>query len=153
MHGFDQKGLATGAIYIVFGAVVALGAQQYPVGGFHRMGPGFFPLMISLGLVAVGLVVVALSVARAVQPVALGRWSWRNLVLVTLALVAFALLIRPGGVILATAAMVAIASRAARDLKPRETLISLLVLLVLIWLLFLKLLGLQLTMLPRGLGF
>jgi hypothetical protein len=152
MHRFDQKGLATGVIYVVFGAAVAMGSVQYPIGSFHRMGPGFFPLMVSLCLIVAGLVVIAIAVSATARPVALERWSLRNLGLVTAALAAFAVLIRPGGVIVATTIMVCIGSFASRDLRPRDVLISVAVLNLLTWLLFIRLLGLQLTMLPRALG-
>lgn len=152
MHRYDQKGLLTGVIYVVVGAAVALGALHYPVGSFQRMGPGFFPLMVSIGLVLNGLVVVGLSVATSVRPVRLDRWPLRSLILITAGVTAFALLIRPGGVILATTAMVGIASFASRDLSRRDVLVSLVVLNLLTWLLFIRLLGLQLTMLPRALG-
>ncbi len=152
MRRFDQKGLAAGGLYVVTGAVAALGSLQYPVGTFWRMGAGFFPLMVSLALVAVGVLVVLIAMAPATPAVSLGRWPLRNLVLVTVAVVLFALLIRGGGVILATVALVGVAGLAARDLRPREMVVSAAVLCLLTWAIFIRLLGLQLTMLPRGLG-
>lgn len=153
MRRFDQKGLAAGGLYLGIGAVAALASLQYPIGNFWRMGAGFFPLAVSLSLIAVGLIVALVAIAPAAPAVSLGHWSLRNLLLVTTGVVLFALLLRPAGIILALAALVAVAGQAAPDLRARGMLLSLAVLSLLTWVVFLRLLGLQLTMLPRGLAF
>ena len=114
MRRFDQKGLAAGSLYMVTGVAAALGSMQYSIGSFWRMGPGFFPLMVSLGLILVGVVVALIAVAPAAPAIPLDRWRLRNLGLITVAVLLFSALIRPGGVILASAAMVAVAGLAAR---------------------------------------
>ena len=153
MPKYDQKGLVSGALYVVLGVIAGIGSLQYPVGTFWRMGPGFFPLLVSGALVVTGVVVAAIAVAPATPPVALGRWPLRNLVLVAAAVTAFGLLVRSGGIILATAALIAIASFTTSGLRPRDSLLALVCLSVLTWLVFIRTIGLQLTMLPRGLGF
>ena len=42
MPKYDQKGLVSGALYVVLGVIAGLGSLQYPVGTFWRMGPGSF---------------------------------------------------------------------------------------------------------------
>jgi hypothetical protein len=117
------------------------------------MGAGFFPLLVSVALILTGLIVAAIAVAPAAQPVALGRWPLRNLVLVAAAVTAFAVLVRPGGIVLATAALIAIASFTTSGLRPRDSILALVCLSLLTWLVFIRLIGLQLTMFPRSFGF
>jgi putative tricarboxylic transport membrane protein len=153
MPRYDQQGLVSGGMYVVLGAATAAGSLQYPVGNFWRMGPGFFPLLVSGALVVTGLVVAAIAVVPGTPAVALGRWRLRNLALVAAAVTAFGILVRPGGVILAAAALIAIASFTTSGLRPRDSILALACLSLLTWVVFIRMIGLQLTMLPRGLGF
>lgn len=48
-----------GAVVVLFGAAMAIGASSYPLGSLFRPGPGFFPLVISVALALMGLGVMA----------------------------------------------------------------------------------------------
>lgn len=82
----------TALLFVGFGAAVAWGATHYPVGTAARMGPGFFPLVLGLILVALGLGVFIAGWRRR-QPEEYGAFQWRAVIFITLA-VAF------GGVLL-----------------------------------------------------
>src|SRR3546814_1344767 len=40
----DKKNFVAGALYVSFGALVAIGSASYDLGTAQRMGPGYFPL-------------------------------------------------------------------------------------------------------------
>jgi hypothetical protein len=79
------KGLFLVAISLAFG----LGSFRYPMGSFARAGPGLFPLLVSslLFLVGVAVVVRALLSERTAM-----TFNPRNIALVLVSLIGFALL-------------------------------------------------------------
>ncbi|SFC12132.1 Tripartite tricarboxylate transporter TctB family protein [Polaromonas sp. OV174] len=79
------RGLCLIAIALLFGSV----ALKYSIGELSRSGPGMFPLIVSALLLVVGL----LSVVRShfVDPVPLD-YSVKNIALILLSLVGFALI-------------------------------------------------------------
>ena len=96
----------------------ALGvAIGYPVGRLAQMGPGLFPVALAVALTLLGIAVCATglrgpALKEADRP--LVGPAARPLLFVTLGLVAFAVLVRPLGLVPATTALVLIASRADR---------------------------------------
>jgi hypothetical protein len=86
------------------------------VGSIARMGPGFFPLLVSGGLVAIGAGLILRGVRRRSvrQP-----FGWETTAWLMAALVAFALLIEDAGLIAAVAAASLLASAALRRAEAR----------------------------------
>ena len=102
----------------LFAAVYA--SIHYQVGSALRMGPGYFPIGVG-GLVALlGLVLVARSLrapgARLVLP------RLRPVALVLGAGVAFGYLLKPLGLVLATAMLVIVAAAGGHEFRWREAL-------------------------------
>jgi hypothetical protein len=79
------RGLFVIAISLVFG----LGSLNYPMGHFDRAGPGLFPLMVSsiLFLLGVAMTIRAFLVDR--LPL---QFNFRNIALILVSLVGFALI-------------------------------------------------------------
>ncbi len=112
--------LVTAVIFILIGVSAFTIALTYPVGTMHRMGPGMFPLLISglMTVVGIGLAVQAVLAGRASTSQGLTTQltpsftAIRALFFVMLALLAFALLVRPAGLFLATSVLAFISTRA-----------------------------------------
>jgi hypothetical protein len=100
-----------------FGAIEF--AAAYPVGTTHRIGPGALPLGIGVLMIAMALILAAQAYVRGPQagplpslPKVPAPHVVRAVVFVTLSLIVFALLIRPMGLFLATAALAIVARQA-----------------------------------------
>ncbi len=112
--------LVTAVIFILIGVGAFAIALTYPVGTMHRMGPGMFPLLISglMTVVGIGLAVQAMLARRAATSQGLTTQltpsftAIRALFFVMLALLAFALLVRPAGLFLATSILAFVSTRA-----------------------------------------
>ncbi|MGV3741385.1 MAG: tripartite tricarboxylate transporter TctB family protein [Burkholderiaceae bacterium] len=130
--GHPVEDLISAAIFIILGVGAFIMALDYRTGTLYRMGPGIFPLIVS-GLMAI------LGVALAVQAVVAWRLrrvsgvqsgllpdfaAMRALIITMVSLLAFALLIRTAGMMIAITAMVFIATRA----QPGRPILSSLVL-------------------------
>ncbi|CAN7705717.1 tripartite tricarboxylate transporter TctB family protein [Neorhizobium sp. LjRoot104] len=88
-----------GLFFVVFGVVSVSIAMSYPFGTSGRMGPGYFPVIISSLLVLTGLLV--LFRAQLAQPEMLPAIRWKPLLLVPGAVVIFGLAVETLGLPLA----------------------------------------------------
>ena len=93
----------------------------YALGTSVRMGPGFFPLLVSGALVAFGLV-TSLKALAVDEPID-RDWPLRPLVLVLAGVAAFALTIRPLGLVVATILLVIVSALGGRGSRPVETVL------------------------------
>jgi putative tricarboxylic transport membrane protein len=105
------KDLLAGLIYIFFGASAIFIARDYNMGTAVKMGPAYFPTVLSMLLIAVG----AISVIRAfiLQGTPIGVISIKGLFLVTAAIVVFGLLVRGAGLAIALPLMLFISAAAS----------------------------------------
>jgi hypothetical protein len=112
-----RKDLLAGLIFIVFGALFALGATGYDFGDPVRPGPGFYPLVVGALLVVLGIAIIIRSaVEDDAGPVTLP--SWRAVILIVGGLVVFALTVRGAGLVPATFLAALLASLASRQTSP-----------------------------------
>lgn len=141
--------IAPGLFFIVLGAAVLWLSRDYSVGNLNRMGPGYFPRMLSIGMIGLGVLIVRqglrqLAGARGGHA-GLDRSFW----LIPLALVVFGLSVEPLGVVAALALMLAVAGTAHREVRIKDVAISMVVLIVLSVLIFVVALKLPLRLWPE----
>lgn len=115
-----NRDLVAGPMFVAFGVAGLWIASEYPRGTVLRMGPGYMPVMLCGGLVFLGGVIAIKGVVSAGAK--LTRWHLRPLILVLAAVVAFALLIEPAGLALATLAIVLIGAAGGPEFRLREAL-------------------------------
>lgn len=89
---FDPVNAACGAIFILAGGFFALQSLGLELGTAFRMGPGYFPLVLAVVLMFLGLVVVIQSTRVAGEP--LGPIAVRGALLILPAPVFFGLTVR-----------------------------------------------------------
>lgn len=82
---------ALGGLFLAIGLTALLIALGYPMGTAGRMGPGYFPLIVSALLALTGLAILVRGRIGASEAISVARWL--PLVVVTAALVIFGLLI------------------------------------------------------------
>ena len=153
MKIIDEKNFFAGILYVLIGGAVAVAAIGFQIGSAARMGPGYFPLVVGMSLVVTGLVVLYGAVGPAAHSVSrIGRWDLKAVLAIAAAVVAFALTIRPLGLIVAVPALILIASFADAHRVWRTVFIAFAVLLPLTWVIFVAVLGLQLRLLPAFVG-
>ena len=138
----NAKDFWSGVMFIAFGLFFAGFARQYDMGTAARMGPGYFPTALGLLLMAIGAF-VAFKGLRTSHDEGHGhgdvdKFHFKPLVLVLGAVVAFGLLLRPAGLIVALLALIFVSSLGSGEFKLKEILplaigLCLLVLAVFIW--------------------
>lgn len=110
--------LLTGVLFLALGAFALIYGSRYPLGTAARMGPGYYPLLASSGLILLGLVLVVRSFITMVEEV--GAIDVRPLALVLAGTLAFGLLIDRAGFIIAGLVLVVAARLADRGFRALE---------------------------------
>jgi hypothetical protein len=117
----NRQDLAVGAIFIVIAGFFALNTffplfqAALPIGTPQRMGPGFFPILLSALLAVIGVVIIAKGMRT--EELTLNALPWRGLLVILPVPVLFGLTIRGLGLVPATFMAAFISSFASRRMK------------------------------------
>ncbi|RZI41757.1 tripartite tricarboxylate transporter TctB family protein [Herbaspirillum sp. HC18] len=147
----DPKDFWSGIIFIVFGLVAVIIGRDYPMGTAGRMGPAYFPSVLGALLALVGVVAVLRSTVRRGE--AVGKFAYREVLLVLAATVLFGALLRGAGLAVAVVVLVMVSGYASARFKAGPFLAVAAVLAVFTVLVFIKGLGLPMPMFGPWLGF
>ena len=133
----SPKNFWAGVMFIGFGAFFAVWAvAYYQMGTAVRMGPAYFPAVLGGLLALLGLMTLAESFA--VEGPVVPKFNFRPLILISAACVVYGYLMKPAGLIVATAALVFISAYGGHEFKWREVTILYVVLIVFSLLVFVK---------------
>ena len=117
----NNRDVWAGVMLIATGAASVIIARNYAFGTSLRMGPGYFPSVLSGLLVLFGLYLVA-SGLRSNEKIA-GGWSLRALVMLPLSLVMFGLLMEYTGFVPALMVLIVGSSAAGSEFNIKEALL------------------------------
>jgi len=123
-----SKNFLAGNLYIAFGLLGLWLARTLETGTASAMEAGYFPRLVGMLLVVIG---AALAGTALIDPdAAPERGKWRPLLFVTLSCLAFALLLKPFGLVLTLAISVVLARFASGNIRPLALLLLCVVLVV-----------------------
>jgi len=128
-----------GVIFLLFGLCAVLVGRDYPMGTALRMGAGYFPFALGALLLLLGALICIKSLVVAgekLEPI-----GWRALLLVLMAIGAFAVAVDSIGLVGATGLMTVIGAAASAESRWREVI-----------LVTIALLGLSVGVFAYGLG-
>jgi hypothetical protein len=147
----NPKDFGAGILYIAFGAVGYFIALDYGFGQASRMGPGYFPSVLSALLLFFGLMAVIRSFIKPGEPI--GAFAWKQTLFVVGSTVAFGLLLIPAGLIVALLALILISAAGSHYFKfDWKAVGALVVLVVFCALVFVKGLGVPMPLLGTWFG-
>jgi putative tricarboxylic transport membrane protein len=133
----SPKDFWAGVMFIAFGLFFAVWAVvYYQMGTAVRMGPAYFPAVLGGLLAVLGLFTLLGSFAVEGPPVP--QFSFRPLILISLGCVAYGYLMKPLGLVGATAALVFITAYGGHEFKWKEVTILYVILMVFSWAVFVK---------------
>jgi hypothetical protein len=108
----NPRDFAAGALLLGIAAVFAYGQIGLSVGTSFRMGPGYFPLVLTVLLAALGSMILIAGLRAPREP--MGIIPWRGLILVTLSVVFFGATLKGLGLVPALAVTIFVSSLASR---------------------------------------
>jgi putative tricarboxylic transport membrane protein len=146
----DRKDVLAGLLFM---AVAILGlwvSRDYPIGTALRMSTGYVPRLLLWVLLLLGAAILISGIRTAdaegdLEP----SGSWRAIILIPAALVAFALSLERLGLIVACALLIGIGSLAGRGLRLTEVVGAGILLAFLTWAIFVRGLGLTIPVWPE----
>lgn len=115
-----NKDFWSGMMLIAIGAAALFIARDYRFGSALRMGPGFFPTILSVILIAFGVCIVAVGL-RSGEKIQ-GNLSLRAFLLLPFSLVLFGVLMDLAGFIPALAVLVFVSAASGREFRSMEVL-------------------------------
>jgi hypothetical protein len=136
----SNKDFLSGLMFVGVGALGIYMAQDYPMGSALRMGPGYFPIVLSGVLILMGIYCFVQGILHPQKIEA--NWSIRALIILPIATVVFGILMEHAGFIPALIVLVFISSAAGSEFKFVEVLLMAIGLTVGSWALFIWGLGL-----------
>lgn len=140
------KDFWSGVLFTALGVFAIVAGAKYNLGTAARMGPGYFPRILGILMVVLG-VVLALRSLR-LQGTPIPRWHLRPTLLVLGSVVLFGLIVEKVGMAISTVVLIVLASAASHEFRPKEALISGVLLAALAVGVFLVGLGVQLPIWP-----
>lgn len=117
----NPKDFFAGLLFILFGVAFIWLARDYGFGTARRMGPAFFPIVLSGILIVIGVVIGVRGVAVTENPPQ--GFTFKGLFLVITGTLLFGLLVRHAGVPAATAVLVCISAFASQRFNWKPTLV------------------------------
>lgn len=146
----NPKDVLSGLLFIALAALFAWQALDLPFGTSSRMGPGYFPMVLSGTLAFLGAVVLVNGLrTEGENPTGI---AWRALIILTGAIVFFGFAMRPLGFVPALAISVFASTLASQKFRLQTAVINTVILTVFSWAVFIKGLGLPLQLLGPWLG-
>ncbi len=141
-----QQDFGAGLIYVALGGIAAYIGSGYRMGTGSNMGAGYFPMVLSVLLIALGVACVVRSFLRKGEPI--GAVAWKPLILILLATVLFGALLEPLGLSLALVVLMLVSAAASHKFRLEwKAMAGMVVIALACFLVFVQLLGVPL---PRN---
>lgn len=144
----NQKDFWSALMFVVFGVLFIVWSTEYQFGTTQRMGPGYFPTVLGILLVFLGILVALPTFKHDSQETHVGKIGWRGLIVILGAVLLYAFLLPRLGFVISMAALVIISAMASREFTWKAALLSTVVLGLFSYLVFVKGLELQFPVWP-----
>ena len=118
----SPKDFVAGLMFIAIGVGAIVIALNYTLGSAARMGPGYFPRILGILMIALGAVLTLRSLRLQGSPIP--GWKWRPVVVVLGSTIIFGLIVNFAGLVLSTILLIVMSSAASHEFRPKEALIS-----------------------------
>ena len=112
----------SGLLFVIVGLVFSTWATYYKIGSASDIGPGYFPAMLGVILVILGILNLLKSIATGETKIP-ASIAWRPLILILLANILFGVLLPSMGLVVAIFALVIVSSYAMPDTQIKETIL------------------------------
>jgi hypothetical protein len=119
----NAKDFWAGLMFIVFGLAFLIVSKNYAMGSAVRMGPAYFPTVLAGIQVLLGAVVFVRAFLSKVENGAVNKLHLKPLFIILGAVVLFAVLLKPAGLVIAIFALIMVSAFGGNDFRFKEILI------------------------------
>jgi hypothetical protein len=118
----SPKDFWAGLLFMALGIGAIAVGSRYNLGTAARMGPGYFPRILGILLIALGLIITFRGVQA--RGDAVPKWHWRPTLIVLGAVVLFGLIVAKIGVAISTVVLIVASSAASHEFRPKEAMVA-----------------------------
>lgn len=118
----SPKDFWAGLLFIGLGIGAISVGSNYTLGTAARMGPGYFPRILGILLIVLGIIVTLRGVRANGDRIA--AWKWWPTLVVLGSVVLFGLVVAKLGVALSTVLLIVTSSAASHEFRPKEALFA-----------------------------
>lgn len=118
----QNKDFLSGLMFMAIGALGLYMALDYPMGSALRMGPGYFPNVLSGLLMLAGIYCLIHGLLKSEEMKIQGNWSVRALIILPTSAIVFGLLMEHTGLIPALIALIFVSAYAGPEFRFKEVL-------------------------------
>ena len=148
----NKQDFWSGVMFILLGLGFAWKATSYTMGTAARMGPGYFPHWLGILMAVIGAFIALSALRPKAEKTEIGTFDFKILGIIILAVVLFAVLLRPAGLIVSLFVLVIVSSLASHEHSWKVSIANAIFLTLLCWGAFVKGLGLVFPIWPEFLG-
>ncbi len=149
LHARLARDTVGGLFFAAIGLAFVFGSNHLPMGEAARMASGYFPRLLGYCLIFIGLVIsIRGTFSEKKSHEIIYRFALKKVLLIGIALLAFAFLLEPAGLWIALSVLVFISSFASEKRGIREALILTVVIDLLVAAVFVGAIGLEINLLP-----
>lgn len=139
----NPKDFFTGLLLLAIAAVFAYGLLELDIGTAHRMGPGYFPMVLTGLLTLLALVILVGGFTTDGEKI--GEIPWRALIIITASVVLYGVTLRGLGFVLSLVLTVLLSTFAAERWDAKSAIALTILLVASCFLVFVKGLGLPIA--------
>jgi len=143
-----SQDLATAILFVAVGLSAFFIGADYPMGTPQRLGTGVLPRILAWCLMGTGILLLIKAILA--EGASLTGWAWRPMVMVTLAVAAFALLVDRAGLMVAMLVSMTLVALGTPETRWREFAAFSVLILVVGACVFVWGLGMPISILPKG---
>jgi hypothetical protein len=144
----NQKDLWSAVMFVIFGVLFIVWSTEYQFGNTQRMGPGYFPTILGILLVLLGILVALPALKADAEETHVDKIGWRGLLVILGSVILYAILLPRLGFVIAMASLVIISAMASKEFTWKAALLSVIVLGAFSYVVFVKGLELQFPVWP-----
>ena len=127
----SEEDFWSGLLFTGLGITAIVVSHDYPMGSSMRMGPGYFPVVLSGIMMLFGLILMIKGMRRGEKVT--GHWSIRALVILPFSLIIFGVLMTVAGFIPALVVLIFLSAASGREFKASEVALLTVVLVTISW--------------------
>lgn len=116
------KDFFAGLLFVAFGIGALVIGSNYALGTAARMGPGYFPRILGILLIALGALLALRALRLQGEPVP--AFKWRPTLVVLGSVVVFGTVVEQVGLAVSTVGLIVGASAASHEFRWKEALVS-----------------------------
>ncbi len=120
-NGINKVDAAAGVFFTIAGGVFGAQALGLEIGTALRMGPGYFPLVLAVVLILLGLLILASAFRSAGEDI--GTTAWRGMMFILPAPIFFGLTVRGLGFVPSIFLTTLVAAMASLKMRPWPALL------------------------------